>query len=92
MVKFQGSQDGKTYTDIFTVGETVREGWNYHTIDNANNYLQYRYYRFSGTTKESCRFGEIKFKGVETIRDNNPTYSCPVNVVIGGVEQEKYDQ
>ena len=28
-VKFQGSNDGTTYTDIFTMDENVHEGWNY---------------------------------------------------------------
>ena len=28
---FQGSNDGTTYTTIFTVGEEIHEGWNYYT-------------------------------------------------------------
>jgi len=29
LLKFQGSRDGVTYTDIFTVGQEIHEGWNY---------------------------------------------------------------
>lgn len=29
LLKFQGSKDGITYTDIFTVGQEIHEGWNY---------------------------------------------------------------
>lgn len=29
-VVFQGSADGETWTDIFTVDENVHDGWNYY--------------------------------------------------------------
>lgn len=90
-VVFEGSMDGETYDEIFTIGMEVREGWNYYTIDDPNRYLQYRFYRFKGTHADACRFGEIKFKGRETINNNDEDYSCPVNVVIGGEVQETYD-
>jgi len=41
-VIFQGSNSGLTWIDIFTVTETVREGWNYHTIESSSDYLQYK--------------------------------------------------
>lgn len=44
LLKFQGSQDGVTYTDIFTVGVEIHEGWNYY--DFRDNNLKYRFYRF----------------------------------------------
>jgi hypothetical protein len=28
--KFQGSQDGESYTDIFDIDDNIHEGWNYH--------------------------------------------------------------
>jgi len=28
-LKFQGSMDGTTYTDIFAVDQNIHEGWNY---------------------------------------------------------------
>lgn len=41
---FQGSQDGSSYTTIFTVGEEIHEGWNYYDYQTLP--LEYRYYRF----------------------------------------------
>jgi hypothetical protein len=29
-LRFEASQDGKTWTTIFTVGEEIHEGWNYY--------------------------------------------------------------
>jgi hypothetical protein len=69
-VKFQGSQDGTTYIDIFTVDENVHEGWNYHTWENESEYQKYRFYRFFGEESGSCIINEIQFTGVETIESN----------------------
>ncbi len=42
---FQGSNDGTTYTTLFTIGEEIHEGWNYYTFEQGKE-LKYRYYRF----------------------------------------------
>ena len=34
--KFQGSNDGTTYTDIFAFDDNLHEGWNYHTWESAD--------------------------------------------------------
>lgn len=34
-LKFQGSQDGTSYTDIFVVGAEIHEGWNYYMFTNG---------------------------------------------------------
>jgi len=84
ITKFQGSQDGVTYTDIFTVGEEIHEGWNYYSF-NDNNDLKYRYYRVYGASKSACAIGELKLRGVEVIDDNNSAYSsCPINLSLNG--------
>lgn len=88
---FEGSMDGVTYTELFAVEDNVREGWNYKTLSTPSEYYQYRFYRFKGTHREACQFGEIKFKGVETINDNNADYNCPANVVIDGEVAQTYD-
>lgn len=85
-LKFQGSMDGTKYTDIFTVGDNVMEGWNYYTWDNLVDYQQYRYYRFKGETSYACRMTEIKFRGVETVANNAEDYSCPVDIYIDKVK------
>lgn len=48
ITKFQGSNDGTTYTDIFTINETIHEGWNYYKFDNSSM-PRYRYYKFEST-------------------------------------------
>jgi hypothetical protein len=30
-LKFQGSMDGESYTDIFAADLNIHEGWNYHS-------------------------------------------------------------
>jgi hypothetical protein len=45
---FQGSNDGTTYTDIFTINDNVHEGWNYQRWESSDLYPKYRFFRFSG--------------------------------------------
>lgn len=78
---FQGSDDGVTYTDLFTQGENVHEGWNYHTWETPAEYPRHRFFRFEGLKAKSCIINEIKFTGVETIPDENPDYTCDVKFV-----------
>jgi len=62
----QGSQDGVTYSDIYTVGAEVHEGWNvYSSFDTDSTY--YRFYRYYGTQNGSCAVTEIKFIGNEVV-------------------------
>ena len=82
---FQGSMDNTTYTDIFKVDQNVHEGWNYKTW-NSTEYQKYRFYRFHGDSKDLCKMNELKFTGVETIADTNPTYECDVKVITQGTE------
>ena len=63
------------YTDIFTVGLEIHEGWNYHAYGPGQE-LKYRFYRFLGAVKGSCVVGEISFEGYEAINDSNSTYTC----------------
>ena len=43
-LKFQGSDDGITFTDLWTIDETVHEGWNSH--DFASDKPSFNIYRF----------------------------------------------
>lgn len=85
VTKFQGSNnDGSTYTDIFTFGDDVHEGWNYYTFEGANA-LKYNSYRFSGNTANSCLIGEIGLRGVEVIESTSSSYaSCPIQLSLNG--------
>lgn len=79
---FQGSQDGLSYTNIYTVGYEIHEGWNYYTFD-AGKEPSYRYYRFYGSAAGSCLVGEIALRGVEVIDNNSNTYSsCPIELTL----------
>ena len=83
---FQGSMDGITYTNIYTVDNNVHGGWNYK---KWNSTLQdgpiYRFYRFFGLAKGSCLINEIVLTGVETIQDMNTTYKCIPQLYINGI-------
>lgn len=69
-LKFQGSDDGTAWTDIFEVGDEVHEGWNTKTWSGevgvvAQAQPAYNSYRFLGSAAGACRMGEIKIRGVE---------------------------
>lgn len=66
---FQGSDDGVTFTDLWTITKSVHEGWN--SMDFEENRPSYNIYRFQGAKSGSCRLGEIKLHGVESIDDDN---------------------
>ena len=74
---FQGSMDGVTYTNIYTVDNNVHGGWNYQKWNSTlQNGPKYRYFRYFGKAAGSCLINEIVFTGVETVDDSNSTYSC----------------
>jgi hypothetical protein len=64
-----------------TLDNTIHEGWN--TYSWTTNKPSYQKYKWSGATAGSCRFGEIKFTGIVSVNDNNPTISCTPKLVIG---------
>jgi hypothetical protein len=69
-LKFQGSNDGKTYVDLYTADEEVHSGWNYIAWEKAEDQPKYRYYRFYGTEEGSCVLSEAQLWGVSTIDSN----------------------
>jgi hypothetical protein len=72
---FEASNDGTTYTNLFTVDYNVGSGWNTHEF--ASTALpKYKYYRFKGDGAKSCRMNEIQLYGVETIDDSATTFTC----------------
>jgi hypothetical protein len=79
---FQGSNDNTTFTTLFTVDENLHSGWNYHIWESADEYPKYRYYRFHGTSSGACAINEITFTGVETIDNEDSTYTCAAKVII----------
>jgi len=79
---FQGSSDNITFTTLFTVDENLHSGWNYHMWESADEYPKYRFYRFYGTSSDACAINEITFTGVETIDNEDSTYTCSAKVII----------
>ena len=61
------------------------EGWNYYNWDE-NNKPGFTLYRFYGNQTNSCEIGEIQLRGVKTITNNDPTYTCDTKVVVDSVE------
>jgi hypothetical protein len=80
---FQGSSDNIKYTDLFTVGDEIHEGWNYKTYTDAT-VLKYRYYRFKGTEVGACNMGELVLWGVEAINDSASSHTCAGIITING--------
>lgn len=77
---FQGSDDGVTFTDLWTIDKSVHEGWNAH--DFEDNQPSYNIYRFQGATSGSCRVGEVRLHGIESIDDDNTSYSCTPKLIL----------
>lgn len=75
VLAFEASNDGSTYTNLFTVDYNVGSGWNTHEFDSTD-LPKYKFYRFKGSAASSCKLNEIQLYGVETIDDSATTYSC----------------
>lgn len=80
---FQGSDDGTTFTDLWTVDASVHEGWNSKDFE-AGSEPSYNIYRFQGKVAGSCRIGEVKLHGVESIDDDQSTYACTPKLMVDG--------
>jgi hypothetical protein len=82
--------DGVTYTTIFTATQLIHEGWNYMRWDDAATQPKYRFYRFysNGGNANSCKISEIKFQGIETMDDTNPSMNCATTLYLNGVKTD----
>lgn len=78
---FQGSDDGSTYVDLFTLDASIHEGWNYFDFAEGEE-ASYRFYRFFGSNSGSCLVNEVHIFGVEVINDSASTYSCTPHLSI----------
>jgi hypothetical protein len=85
-LKFQGSNDNITFTDIYTADELIREGWNSIMFGDSEDIAtpKYRFYRFLGSMAGVCNINEIELYGVETIDNNNADYEVTPALYIGG--------
>ena len=81
--KFQGSMDGNSYDDLYTVDDNIHEGWNYVKWEDPADYPKYRFYRFYSSQNKGCNIAEIQLTGVETIDDENSSFTCSAKLNIG---------
>jgi hypothetical protein len=82
-LKFQGSNDksnSTSWTDLHVADENIHEGWNYVNFNETGTLPKYRFYRMYSSTSNGCLVNEIKFTGIETVDNNDATYSCNVQV------------
>lgn len=56
--KFQGSNDGSTYTDLYTISTTPAVQWNDVTISSST---AYRYVRYLSPNAGYCNIAEMEF-------------------------------
>lgn len=66
-MKFEGSSDNSTWTELFMADDNIHEGWNYYKWDDPADYPKYQFYRFSSPNSKGCLLNEIKMAGVETV-------------------------
>ena len=80
---FQGSDDGVTFTDLWTVDAGVHEGWNGHDFEEGSH-PSFNIYRFQGSAQGACRVSEVKLHGVESIDSDEPSYTCTPKITLDG--------
>ena len=84
---FQGSDDGVSFTDLWTIDASIHEGWNSYDFEDGEQ-PSFNIYRFQGTESGSCRVGEVRLHGVSSIDDDGATYSCTPKLILEGEVQE----
>mmetsp|Transcript_20884 Transcript_20884/g.32246 ORF Transcript_20884/g.32246 Transcript_20884/m.32246 type:complete len:613 (+) Transcript_20884:4414-6252(+) len=85
-LKFEGSNDKSTWTTLFTANVNIHTGWNYVNWDTEDEKPKYRYYRFISSMTNGCNMREIAFRGIETIENEDETYTCTPKLFLSGVE------
>jgi hypothetical protein len=82
---------GDDVTELFTVDQSVHEGWNYYEFEEGS-YPNFRYYRFRGLGGASgpCRIHEVTFTGPEVIRNEDSTYQCTPKIHLDGEETVEF--
>lgn len=78
-----GSNDGSTWTTIYTVDSNIASGWNWWNTPSGTT-VRYRYYQWSGTTTTGkCAWAELAFVGyLISDKTGNPTPGVTCDTVI----------
>jgi hypothetical protein len=77
---FQGSNDKKTWTNIYQV-KSADVNYNWNTVGLVNSTVAYRYFRYSGGGNSYCSVTDIKFFGY--VLYNGPL-TCNVGLHLPG--------
>ena len=82
-----GSDDGVSFTTIEVISESnIHQGWNIVAYDGVTR-PSYNIYKLEGSETNSCRIGEVVFKGIQAIDSTASTYDCTPKVWLNGVSE-----
>jgi len=68
---------------LWLVDPSVHEGWNEHDFEDDDK-PSHNIYRFKGSQPGSCRIGEISLYGIESIDDDEVSYTCTPKLILEG--------
>ena len=87
--KFQTSNDGTTWTDLFTIDSTPMEGWNsWDRITSGttgSQHVTYKYVKYipNPSADTLCDFAEIEIIGKIVLSDTGATKTCAAKLMRG---------
>ena len=85
---FQGSDDGVTFTDLWAIDKSVHEGWNALDFEEEGSRPSYNIYRFQGSISGSRRIGKVELHGVESIDNDDSSYTCTPKLKVDDIVTE----
>ncbi len=78
--KFQGSNDGSSWTDLYTISGTPSSGWTSVSVSSAT---AWRYLRYLGPAGGYCNVAEVEFYGMGRIYVGNSIDDTIATVLAG---------
>jgi hypothetical protein len=81
LLVFQGSNDGVTWDDLYSIDDNARSGWNYMEWTDPATKPTYQSYRFKGSGVGACVINEVELYGVDTINDDTNVKVCSAEVI-----------
>jgi len=83
-LSFEGSNDGVSFDNLYTVDNNAHTGWNYQ--EWPENMPAYNVYRFKGSSSGACKIGEVELFGIESMNDEQSMTTCQASIHLGGVD------
>jgi hypothetical protein len=89
-LKFQGSNDGSTWVDLWVIDANVKQGWNTwfcggdqcEEVPGQYTKPAYSKYRFYGSKSGACRITEIDVEGVIAVDETDASITCPMMIYV----------